>query len=155
MSSLPGQSNICIFHLSSVQDPMSSPSLSVSTPTTNSAARVPINLLPPPALVSTGVPWTYSPGYPPLSPRASQRLVSSQESESRDLFRRKYWSAADWDCPWPPRLVSWHQRITVTQQLTTETDYLTTEKSFVFPPLSLLSTKPTLSAEGLFWPFLR
>ena len=49
---------------------------SVSTPTTNSAARVPINLLPPPALVSSGVPWTYSPGSPLLSPRASQRLVS-------------------------------------------------------------------------------
>ena len=159
VSSLPGQSNICIFHLSSVQDPISSPSLSVSTPTTNSAARVPINLLPPPALVSSGVPWKYSPGSLLSSPRASQRLVSSQESESRDLFRRKYWSAADWDCPWPPRLVSCDTRGSRLHNSSQRKRIILQQKNHLsFLLSSLLSTKPTQSSVsplkvcfGRFW----
>ena len=144
-------------------------SLSLSTPTTNSAARVPINLLPPPAPCQLRGCHEHTDIFPRAPPPPlgvvsvlflARRVRPLQTSI--DLFRRKYWSAAGRGCPWPPWIVSWHERrgISVTHYIT-ETDYLTTAKSFVFPSLLTRSTKPTQStvspllSQGLFWPFPR
>ena len=107
-----GYSNICIFHLSSFQDPISSLSLSLDPNHQFRGACANKSTSAPGPVSAPRVPWTHwhiPPGSPP--PGGSQRLVPSPESETFiDLFRRKYWSAAGRGCPWPPWIVSWHER---------------------------------------------
>ena len=129
-------SNICIFHLSSFQDPISS--LSLSTPTTNSAARVPINLLPPPAPCQLRGCHEHTDIFPRAPPPLgavsvlflARRLRPLQTSSVVNIDQLLAEAAHD------PRELCPDMRdgITVTHYIT-ETDYLTTEKSFVFPPL--------------------